>query len=84
MVKITIDLAEITGSWRITRIVVNKDGTGHPIKIERDTFKYRSEAVRDAKMRALWFLKQNYGAVAEGEIVWQIWPPVPSEGNPLV
>ena len=51
MVKVTIDLADLTGSWRITRIVVRKDGTGHPIKIEPDNFKYRSEAVRDAKMR---------------------------------
>ena len=83
MIHVRIDLEDLTGFWRITRITVKRDATEHRVTSGEDQFKNKAQALSAARMRARWFLMKNFGKVPEGEIVWDVWPPAPSEGIPL-
>lgn len=82
MVHVKIDLEDLTGTWRILRIDIQKNGHCFPVPQGTDVFRSRHFAESEAKTRARWYLTQNLALKEEDGITWDISPPTPAETNP--
>jgi C4-dicarboxylate-specific signal transduction histidine kinase len=75
MIHIKIELEDMNETWRISQIVINKDGEPYVVRHSEDSFPSKELAERDAQRQARAFLHANFG-IGNGDIIWQVFPPV--------
>ena len=46
MIHVTIDLDDLSGSWRIIRIMLSRDGAVHQVKVGDDVSSPQTETVQ--------------------------------------
>ena len=76
MIHAKIVLEEQNGLWRMTQIMINKDGRRLIVTCGEETFPSHTQAEEDARRRVIQFLTQDFG-IANGDIIWDIVPPSP-------
>lgn len=80
MIHARIVLEEQNGVWRMAQITINKDGRRLMVTCGEETFSSHAQAEEDARRRVIQFLIQDFG-IADGDIIWEILPPSPSEAT---
>ena len=75
MIHIKIELEAMNETWRISQIVIDKDGEPYFVRSSEESFPTKALAERDAQHHARRFLERNFG-IGNGDIVWQVFPPV--------
>ncbi|HEU4684341.1 MAG TPA: hypothetical protein VFS39_07555 [Nitrospira sp.] len=74
MIKVNSKLDDdIFGLWRVTEIVVQRDGERYAFVPDGEVFVDKSDALRFAQARARRFLQRQLG-VTNGDVVWE--PPL--------
>ena len=75
MIVIKIELEAMNQTWRVNQIVIDKDGVSHFVPASEESFPVKELAERDAQSKARTYLQTKFG-IEDGDIIWQIFPPV--------
>ena len=75
MIHIKIELEAINERWRISQIVINKDGEPYLVPYSEESFPTKELAEHDAQRQARTFLQRNFG-IGDGDIIWEVFPPI--------
>jgi len=75
MIHIKIELEAMNETWRISQIVINKDGESYVVRHSEESFPTKALAERYAQTQARAFLQANFG-IGNGDIIWEVFPPV--------
>ena len=78
MIHVRIVLDEQADLWSLSQIRIDKDGRRLLVTCGEEAFPSQAQAEADARRRAVQFLTQDFG-IANGDIIWEILPPPPSE-----
>ena len=73
MIHIEIQLEDQRIGWRITRIVIGKDGESFFLEGPLETFPDTDHAEEEARAQARSFLKQRFG-IGNGDLIWYVIP----------
>ena len=76
-IRIVLNSEESGGLWRMSQIGIKKDDRRLLfVTCCEDAFPSHAQAEEDARRRAQEYMTQEFG-IADGDIVWEIVPPLP-------